>query len=137
MTSNPNFICWHPFGKKMKRYMHYFHRYRTLKRFVSWTVNGRGFTLSNFTNWHESIKRNFYWLSQDNHWPKFIGWPTREVQDDGEVVYELATLLPQHLPLGTEPMSSFKPQLYDWKYYDDPNYEWFWAGGKKNKFPIV
>ena len=125
--SNPNFICWHPLGTKKVRYWHYFNRFRQLQRFVDWTVSGRGFTVSNFTNWHEGIQRNFYWISQDNHWPKFIPWPTRKVLDNGEVVFEEHTLNPHHYPM-TDFVSSFKPMQVEWKYYDDPRYVWEWRG---------
>ena len=77
VDTNPNVVCWLPGGSVFKRYPHTLDRYSKLRRFISWTASGRGFTLSNFTSWFNPVKRNYFWLPQENSGSKWVAWPKK------------------------------------------------------------
>lgn len=146
--TNPNVVCWLPGGIVLKRYPHTLDRYSKLRRFISWTTSGRGFTLSNYTSWFNPIKRNYYWLPQDNSGSKWVAWPYKnEISGQWQ-----ATVHPQHIVTGpktsvhpvyptykdswgrikglrdtwyhTEATTFFPIMIYPWSYYDDEDHTW-------------
>ena len=146
--TNPNVVCWLPGGIVLKRYPHTLDRYSKLRRFISWTTSGRGFTLSNYTSWFNPIKRNYYWLPQDNSNSKWVAWPYKnELSGQWQ-----ATVHPQHIVTGprtsvhpvyptykdawqrirglrdtwyyTEATTFFPIMIYPWSYYDDEDHTW-------------
>ena len=149
--SNPNVVCWQPGGLDKRRYMHTFDRYKKLRRFISWTASGRGFTLSNYTSWFNPVKRNYFWLPQDNAVTKWVAWPYNETREYGEYLplhlnkidWEpgnwLVTVHPQHIVTGpkttqtnwvladewyyTQATTFFPVMIYPWSYYNTENHE--------------
>ena len=146
LNSNPNVVCWLPGGTIKRRYMHTFDRYKKLRRFISWTASGRGFSLSNYTSWFNPVKRNYFWLPQDNMVTKWVAWPYNETRDLSEhlpnnlekIGWEpgnwLVTVHPQHIVTGprttqtrwfgqdewyyTQATTFFPVMIYPWSYYN-------------------
>ena len=93
VDTNPNVVCWLPGGSVFKRYPHTLDRYSKLRRFISWTASGRGFTLSNFTSWFNPVKRNYFWLPQENSGSKWVAWPKKNPDTGYFVILSFLSIL--------------------------------------------